>query len=123
MTGVLGGIISAIVAGTATQANYGDSLLLLFPMMDQRTNSVQAGYQLATLGVTIGIALVSGIITGLILNLKCLNPPNLLFSDRFLWDFEGISLDDGCENVKVSETPMEERVEYIDTEQNKFNVK
>ena len=121
MTGVLGGIISAIVAGTATQANYGDSLLLLFPMMDQRTNRVQAGYQLATLGVTIGIALVSGIITGLIL--KCLNPPNLLFSDRFLWDFEGISLDDGCENVKVSETPMEERVEYIDTETNKFNVK
>ena len=122
MTGVLGGIISAIVAGTATQANYGDSLLLLFPMMDQRTNSVQAGYQLATLGLTIGIALVSGIITGLILNLKCLNPPNLLFSDRFLWDFEGISLDDGCENVKVSETPDRNELMDLKTEKNKMNI-
>ena len=88
--------------------------------MDQRTNRVQAGYQLATLGVTIGIALVSGIITGLIL--KCLNPPNLLFSDRFLWDFEGISLDDGCENVKVSETPDRNELMDLKTEKNKMNI-
>ena len=39
------------------------------PAGDGRSASTQAGYQIAGLGMTLGMAIVSGIITGLILKL------------------------------------------------------
>ena len=100
MPGFLGGILSAICAGTATSDLFGDSILTIFPMSKTRTRQLQAGYQLAALAVTIGISLFSGTITGLILNLECFQPPSLVFSDRPFWEIEGISLDDGYQDEK-----------------------
>jgi len=71
LTGVLAAIIGAIVCGFATRETYGHNLDVVFEALKdgQRTPWGQAGYQFAGLGVTLGIAIVGGVITGLILKL------------------------------------------------------
>jgi len=64
LPGLLGGIATILGVAVATSNNhiYGQNVDYLFPH-----GSRQAGYQAACLGITIGIALVGAIITGLIL--------------------------------------------------------
>jgi len=89
MPGFIGGIISAICAGSATSAVYGDSLLILFPALVTRSKSQQAGYQLAALGCMMGNALIVGGITGWILKSPCWDIKlRKIFDDRELWHFE-----------------------------------
>jgi ammonium transporter Rh len=111
MTGFTGGIISAICAGTATTSAFGDSINIIFPKMKERSPSIQAGYQLAALGLTLGISILSGIFTGLILRSECLQGSTLLFSDRPFWELDGISLSDG---------EIEDRKELINTNNNQI---
>ncbi|XP_076237995.1 rhesus blood group-associated glycoprotein Rh50 isoform X2 [Calliopsis andreniformis] len=90
MPGVLGGVFGALMAGLATEDSYDYSLYEIFParapssearlaeMRDNygispgsnRTAGQQAGYQLLALVITLGIAIVSGLITGLIMRLS-----------------------------------------------------
>ena len=55
-----------------------------------RTRAQQAAFQLAALGVTLGIAIVGGVITGLFMRLNCLFPPEDgeedLFEDSIHWE-------------------------------------
>jgi ammonium transporter Rh len=95
MTGFIGGIIGAICAGTATSDAFGDSILVLFPKLKVRTPQVQAGYQLAALAITVGISLVSGALTGLLLRMECFQGPSIFFTDRAFWELEGAYLQDG----------------------------
>lgn len=53
-----------------------------------RSPSKQAGMQVAALFITLGISVVSGVITGLILNTKCMFPIKNYFDDREYWDVE-----------------------------------
>ena len=53
-----------------------------------RSPSKQAGMQVAALFITLGISVVSGVITGLILNTKCMFPIKNYFDDREYWDIE-----------------------------------
>ena len=48
--------------------------------------SEQAGFQLAALAVTIGIAIFSGAFTGLIVSRSFFKPPGILFDDAENWD-------------------------------------
>lgn len=84
MPGILGGIFGALMAALATEASYDYSLYEIFParapnsetklaeMRDNygisaglnRTAGQQAAYQLLALVITLGIAIVSGLITG-----------------------------------------------------------
>lgn len=78
MPAVLAAIISAIMAAITTIDTYGDHLKDVFPAMVAkndtgtftagRTATVQAGYQLAALGVTLCIAIIGGLFTGLVLS-------------------------------------------------------
>lgn len=95
MTGFIGGIIGAICAGTVTNEVFGDSVLLIFPKMKERSPQVQAGYQLAVLAITLGISLTSGALTGLLLRMECFQGPSIMFSDRPFWELDGIYLPDG----------------------------
>jgi ammonium transporter Rh len=90
MPGLLGGLLSSIIAGTATQENYGDSLIVLFPMLENnnRTNGIQACYQLATIAVSLGFAIVGGIITGYVLKAPLFEQINSLFDDSIKWVYE-----------------------------------
>jgi len=91
MPGLLSGIASAIVAATATSEKYGGERLYVFypsriPVANSselanltsiefakgglgRTAIQQGGYQMAALAITLGMALVGGIITGFIMKL------------------------------------------------------
>jgi ammonium transporter Rh len=89
MPGVLAGIVGAIVAGVASESQYGLSLYQQFPARapvqnssqthdnsqlslmipgDGRSAGDQAGYQLLALGVTLVIAVAGGLITGMYLH-------------------------------------------------------
>jgi ammonium transporter Rh len=62
--GIMGGIVSAIVAALCDDS-FGDNYYNEFSAVG-RTAKQQAGFQLAGLGVTIGIAIISGILGGFI---------------------------------------------------------
>lgn len=86
MPGVLAGVVGALMAGIASDSQYGPSLYQQFPARapalnnshshdksglppfipgDGRSAGDQAGYQLLALGVTLVIAIVGGLITGM----------------------------------------------------------
>ena len=68
--GIIGTIISVIMAALATPEEYGDGLTVLYPALGGKkpiTNQQQAVNQLLAGLVTLGIALVGGAVTGLIL--------------------------------------------------------
>lgn len=118
MKGILSGLASAVVAGLATNENYYDRLYFFFPSRIPVVNSTeyhnqglastihakgglgrtageQAGYQLAALGVTLGIAIFGGALTGSIMRLPLfqqIDKEEFLFDDDPNWstpsDFE-----------------------------------
>jgi ammonium transporter Rh len=97
MPGFMGGIIAAIIAGCATQEFYGASLAKVFPLIadGSRTNGLQAGWQLAALALVWGVAVVGGVLTGLVLKIPCFEEVDVPFDDHCLWetnDEEGLAL-------------------------------
>uniref|UniRef100_A0A4D5R9D1 Rh-related protein n=1 Tax=Scolopendra viridis TaxID=118503 RepID=A0A4D5R9D1_SCOVI len=110
MPGVLAGIIGAILASLASEENYGKNLYEQYPMRAPPANtselaaitavmgriepgkgwsaSSQAGYQLAALFMTLAVACVGGLITGIILRLPFLDPlsTDQLFDDEDFWE-------------------------------------
>lgn len=112
MPGLISGVASAIVAATATRENFGGNRLFAFyPSRIPRLNSPeytalglqsteyaagglgrtaveQGGYQMAGVALTLGMAIVGGIITGIILRLPIveqLTDENELFEDEPNW--------------------------------------
>ena len=64
MPGIIGGLTSAIIAsrgGDNFGANYNNQFLEV-----GRSPSEQAGFQLASLALTLGIAITSGLFTGFV---------------------------------------------------------
>ncbi|XP_060580401.1 ammonium transporter Rh type B-like [Ruditapes philippinarum] len=112
MPGVLAAIAGAVMAAMATQEDWGVSLYEIFPYRapkpDDITNEFQrqfpsvdvetgkgwsagkqGGYQALALAVTLGIAIVSGFITGLILKIPIfdqVNDEEELFEDMMFWN-------------------------------------
>ncbi|CAG9819740.1 unnamed protein product [Phaedon cochleariae] len=72
LPGVLAAIVSALMAGLASEDTYGLDFYQIFParkpevgsVLEPRTAIGQAGYQLLALVVTLVIAIVGGLITG-----------------------------------------------------------
>lgn len=68
LPGILGCVVSAIAAGAARVGSYwGTDGLTFSDFPADRTRHQQAGYQMAGLGLSLGIALVGGAVTGVIL--------------------------------------------------------
>lgn len=79
--GVIGGVASAIFAGLAGPAQYGqEGLLVIFPKRDERSATEQAGYQMIGLLTSVGIALLSGACTGFVLK-RCFKRVETPFCD------------------------------------------
>uniref|UniRef100_A0A8C5H1P5 Ammonium transporter Rh type B n=1 Tax=Gouania willdenowi TaxID=441366 RepID=A0A8C5H1P5_GOUWI len=66
MPGILGAIVGAVTAAVATKDVYGEGLHDVFPLVAEgkREASVQGGIQAVSLAVTLGIALIGGLIVG-----------------------------------------------------------
>lgn len=88
LPGLLAGIFGIILAIFPTYSLYKENLLVVCWHGEQRTYLAQIGYQAAALGATIGIAIVGGIVTGIILRLPILNDqrPSAYYNDRAHWD-------------------------------------
>ena len=87
MPGIIGGITSAIIASRAGD-NFGENYGEIFKAHDgKRDPSEQAGYQLAALALTLGLAIAGGLFTGFVTSRSWFQPPpvNALFDDRFSW--------------------------------------
>ncbi|OQV17234.1 Ammonium transporter Rh type B [Hypsibius exemplaris] len=81
MPGILAALISAVVCATASESVYGSSYYKVFPSLEKteenenpRTPLLQAAWQLSALGMTLGVALLSGALTGSVLRLKIFDP-------------------------------------------------
>lgn len=89
MTGVIGGIIGAIFAGTAKVEELGDSLLILYPRRENISASLQGSYQLAALAIVLAISISSGYLTGLLLKIPIFSKISTPFDDKEIWEVEG----------------------------------
>lgn len=89
--GILGGIIGAFSAGLASSNVYGDNLDVIFTeFKNGRTQAGQALCQLAALGSSIGIALITGLLTGCLLRCGFFHPLTAeeCFEDEVSWQME-----------------------------------
>eukprot|EP01105_Mastigella_eilhardi_P028233 TRINITY_DN917_c0_g1_i1.p1 TRINITY_DN917_c0_g1~~TRINITY_DN917_c0_g1_i1.p1 ORF type:complete len:224 (+),score=61.92 TRINITY_DN917_c0_g1_i1:741-1412(+) len=69
MPGLLGGLVAVISARLAHVDDYGDQLGAVFPARahGDRSAAVQSALQLAAIGVTLGFALVGGVLAGFVM--------------------------------------------------------
>ncbi|TSK34792.1 Ammonium transporter Rh type B [Bagarius yarrelli] len=92
MPGVLGAIVGAVTAAVASSSTYGNGLEDVFPKINQDfTASNQAVMQIVSLAVTLGMALIGGLIVGFILKLPIYGAPpdTLCFEDSIYWEMPG----------------------------------
>nr|XP_009858225.1 rh type C glycoprotein isoform X1 [Ciona intestinalis]XP_009858226.1 rh type C glycoprotein isoform X2 [Ciona intestinalis] len=100
MPGILGVVASAIAAAIATQETYKDSYHELFKNTT-RTSGQNGGYQIASLAVVLGIAIIGGTLTGFLLKLPVWDNLSAeeLFEDEVFWDcVETVSEDEAEQN-------------------------
>lgn len=124
MPALIAGIAGAVTAAVASESTYGPSLYEMFPARRPATNTSdfigtkdedfglgrsgmqQGGFQIVALVVTLCIAVVGGLITGVILKyVKILEQPEGadLFDDRKFWH---VPEDEEAENGGVNQTMM-----------------
>ncbi|XP_064207689.1 ammonium transporter Rh type B [Anguilla rostrata] len=93
MPGVLGAIVGAVTAATATKEIYGEGMEDVFPNIHsgEITASYQGVRQALSLAVTLAIALVGGLIAGFILKLPIYGAPpdTICFEDGIYWEVPG----------------------------------
>ncbi|KAG7469560.1 hypothetical protein MATL_G00130200 [Megalops atlanticus] len=93
MPGVLGAIVGAITAALATEEVYGEGMKDVFPDVSsgEITASFQGVRQAISLAVTLGIALLGGLIVGFILKLPIYGAPpdTICFEDSLYWEVPG----------------------------------
>ncbi|KAJ8720379.1 hypothetical protein PYW07_012422 [Mythimna separata] len=98
MPGIYSGLLSVLFAGLATTEAYGTELGDIFPatssiadgqaVADPRSVGMQAAYQLAALGTTLGLALGTGVLSGLIVKTKIFSPleEKERYDDEMNWE-------------------------------------
>ena len=118
MPALLAGFAGTICSRLASDDTYHDSLTNVFEARDHRTTAKQSVYQLIAVVVTLGISIVSGLITGFIVSLEIFDPPrpNQVYDDQTYWetpnDFEKLPQDVNGEgaNEELVELRAEENV-------------
>ena len=86
--GFLGGILTSIFASSVSKEDWKLGYSHDFEKLTERSPSKQAAFQLAALFMTLGISIVGGVITGLILKTPCMFPIKNYFVDSEYWEEE-----------------------------------
>lgn len=81
LPGLFGGLFSALFIGIMTDSSLGYSVESRFG----RSASEQASLQLVSLLVTLGFAIITGVLTGCLLKLSIFDGPEELFEDDLNW--------------------------------------
>lgn len=115
--GILGGLISGLVAGVTDEKHYGADLNSIFikrggPGMT-RGHSMQGGIQIATLFTSLAIGALAGAITGLILRIPGIwGAPKVYYHDKAFFDFHGGDHDADIGDIdqeSIDEPPNDEK--------------
>lgn len=90
MPGIIGGLSGFISASIVSDNLYGDNIATIFPgRADGRTAPEQGLFQLAALGTTLGISILSGLFTGFVV--KNITPDeDTYFDDNVNWGYEEV---------------------------------
>nr|AQM52660.1 rhesus family B glycoprotein [Protopterus annectens] len=90
MPGIIGAVVGSIIASFATRDVYGAGLKDVFPRVanEERTASTQGINQIISLGVTLGFALVGGVLVGFIMKIPIWGSPadTQCFTDEIYWE-------------------------------------
>jgi ammonium transporter Rh len=90
MPSMIGAIAAVIATGCATPAGYGETQLayIMPKMAEGRTANMQAWYQFCYIWITIGIAIGSAVLTGIIIQSHVFDPTpeQALFQDEEYWE-------------------------------------
>lgn len=117
--GFLGGILTSIFSSSVSHSKWGEGYSEDFEKLVDRSPSKQAGFQLAALFTTLGIALGGGAITGLLLNLPCLCPIEKYFVDSEYWEEEE-GEDEENKFLSLKSTPQEIELTYPNAQKEKM---
>ncbi|VVU95554.1 Ammonium Transporter Family [seawater metagenome] len=110
--GIIGGLGGFISASVAKEDLYGGSVSEVFPARaNGRTALEQGGYQLAALFTTIGISIISGLLTGVILSVYKLKKKEPYYTDDQHW-----LLDEKQEENKDIELTSQQNVDNSNIE-------
>ena len=111
LPGVLGGIIGAISASLADSSFDDDAALYAtFPKLEEgRTTSEQGWVQLAALGITLGISIVGGLISGFLAS-RCAKPDELFDDKSHFMHVEYHEAGDAVEMATVHTVAQTDRV-------------
>jgi len=104
MPGILSGLISVLVAGVSLKDKYFESSYDEVFSAVGRTYGEQAGYQFLCIVVTLGIAILSGTFTGLLIRQPYFKTPTIMFDDKVFWDYES-----AMEHGHIANVPTEEK--------------
>lgn len=117
ISGLISGIIGAILAAMAEMDTFGFELFVIYPARfpvinsltlteDSRSASLQAAYQVYTFLTTLGIALIGGLITGMLIRWSWLDSvdESKCYEDSH-WD--SVELEDGHEMDNRSESQIQ----------------
>jgi len=114
MPGLLGGLVSVVAAGAAvadstTTAKIGPEFSTMFYW-----NKAQAGIQAAAMGITLAIAILSGIFTGLILlGLRFIEKS--FYKQDFFQDHQYFNIPEGYDAIGAAKKDDDANVEMQDT--------
>ena len=117
--GFLGGILTSIFASSVSVKRWGAGYSEDFEKLVDRSPSKQAGFQLAALFTTLGIALAGGAITGFVLNLPWLCPIDKYFVDSEYWEEEE-GEDEENKLLSLKSTPQEIELQYANGQKEKL---
>ncbi|XP_032367321.1 ammonium transporter Rh type B [Etheostoma spectabile] len=110
MPGVLGAVVGAVTAAVASKDVYGKGMEDVFPDVakGEITASYQGVRQAISLAVTLGMALLGGLLVGFILKLPIYGAPpdTICFEDNIYWEVPGDEDDhkDKQTTVRMTET-------------------
>ncbi|KJE94518.1 Rh type C glycoprotein2b [Capsaspora owczarzaki ATCC 30864] len=122
MPGLLGGIASACAAAAADTSTYTVSgILANFPDPIDRSQYVQGGYQLLSVFVTAGIAIVCGLFVGWIIRRPWFEPPETNFNDEEFWHVPLGTEDDDPEMDPAKIREMKLAKPQMNARSNNFN--
>lgn len=131
LPGIISGLAGAVVAALASPELYHGSLYKFYPSMAPLLNSTdtvasavvsglgrtplqQSGYQLAAMGVTLGLAIVGGALTGLIMRIpfiEQISEMEEMFDDEPHW----VTPEDY--SLKLTEVRVQQRTNGADGEE------
>ncbi|XP_047455267.1 ammonium transporter Rh type B [Mugil cephalus] len=93
MPGILGAIVGVVTTAVVSRNVYGEGLINVYPEVEREERDLhfQAGIQAASLAITLGIALLGGLIVGFILKLPVFGAPRdtECFEDSIYWEVPG----------------------------------